>query len=90
MILTHAGAQVKDESTHAWESYPGVVMPTLPVRSSPHCTTLCGKASVNSVTLCFPLSYGRHAAPSKRDGGTLEKETDACSVPAQDNAMTPD
>jgi hypothetical protein len=35
-------------------------------------TVLCGKASVNSVMLCHPLLYDRHAAPSKEDGGTLE------------------
>jgi hypothetical protein len=40
-VLTHAGAQVKDESTPcrpsdtSWESYLGPVPPTLPVRPSP-------------------------------------------------------
>jgi hypothetical protein len=51
---------------------------------------MCGKASVSFVTLCHPLSYGRHAAPSKEDGGTLEKGTDACSALAQDNTVTSD
>jgi hypothetical protein len=38
-VLTRAGAQVKDESAPyrpsntAWESYPSVVSPTLPVRA---------------------------------------------------------
>jgi hypothetical protein len=52
--------------------------------------TLCGKASINSVTLCCPLSYGRRTAPSKEDGGTLEKGMDACLAPAQDDAVTSD
>jgi hypothetical protein len=40
-VLTHASAQVKDESAPcrpsdaAWESYPDAVQPTLPVRPSP-------------------------------------------------------
>jgi hypothetical protein len=34
-----------------------------------HCTALCDKASVNSVTLCHPLPYGRRTAPSKEDKG---------------------
>jgi hypothetical protein len=48
---------------------------------------LCGKASVSSVTLCYPLLYGPRAAPSKEDGGTLEKGMDACLAPVQDNAV---
>jgi hypothetical protein len=55
-----------------------------------HCTTLCGKASVNSVTLYRPLPYGRRAAPSKEDSGILEKGTDIYPVPTQDNALTSD
>jgi hypothetical protein len=42
------------------------------------------------VTLCRPLSYGRRAEPSKQDGGTLERGTDACSTLAQDHAVTSD
>jgi hypothetical protein len=42
------------------------------------------------MTLCYPLSYGLCAAPSKEDGGTLKKGTDACSTPAQDDAVTSD
>jgi hypothetical protein len=37
------------------------------------------------VTLCYPLSYGPCAAPSKEDGRTLEKGTDAYLAPAQDD-----
>jgi hypothetical protein len=48
---------------------------------------LCGKASVNSVTLCHPLLYGRRVAPSEEDGGTLEKGTDIYPAPTQDSAM---
>jgi hypothetical protein len=55
-----------------------------------HCTTLCSKASVSSATLCRPLSYGRRAAPSKEDGGTLERGTDAYPALAQDHAVTSD
>jgi hypothetical protein len=55
-----------------------------------HCATQCGKASVSSVTLCYPLSYGPRAAPSKEDGGTLEKGTDACLALTQDDAVTSD
>jgi hypothetical protein len=47
-----------------------------------HCTVLCGKASVNSVTLCRLLPYDRHAAPSKEDGGTLEKGRDTSPTPS--------
>jgi hypothetical protein len=42
------------------------------------------------MTLCCPLSYGLRAAPSKEDGGTLEKGTDACLAPAQDDIVTSD
>jgi hypothetical protein len=42
------------------------------------------------MTLCYPLSYGLGAAPLKEDGGTLENGMDACSTPAQDDAVTPD
>jgi hypothetical protein len=55
-----------------------------------HYTTLCGKASVNSVTLCHPLPYGRRAAPLKEDGRTLEKGTDTCPTPTRDNTVTSD
>jgi hypothetical protein len=55
-----------------------------------HCTTLCGEASVNSVIMCHPPPYGRRAAPSKEDGGTLEKGTDTCPTPTRDDAVTSD
>jgi hypothetical protein len=55
-----------------------------------HCTTLCSKASVNSVTLCHPPPYGRRAAPSKEDGETLEKGTGTCPTPTRDDAVTSD
>jgi hypothetical protein len=42
------------------------------------------------MTLCLPLSYGRHATPSKEDGGTLERGTDACSTLVQDYVVTSD
>jgi hypothetical protein len=42
------------------------------------------------MTLCRPLSYGPHTAPSKEDGGTLERRTDVCLTPAQDDTMTSD
>jgi hypothetical protein len=54
------------------------------------CTTLCGKASVNSVTLCHPPPYGRRPTPSKEDGRTLEKGMDTCPMPTRDNTMTLD
>jgi hypothetical protein len=70
LILWHAaGARVKGESPPrrptdtAWESYPRVVSPTRPVRPS---LALCGKAGVNSVTMCRPLPYGLHVAPLER------------------------
>jgi hypothetical protein len=68
-------ARVKSESpprwrpNTAWESYPGAVPPTRPVRE------LCGKAGVNSVTLCLPLSYGPHVAPLVEDDKTVERGT---------------
>jgi hypothetical protein len=55
-----------------------------------HCTTLCGKAGVSSVILCYPLSYGSGATPSEEDGGTLERGTDVCSTLTQDNTVTSD
>jgi hypothetical protein len=42
------------------------------------------------VTLCYPLSYGSCAAPSKEDGGTLEKGTGAYLAPAKDVVVTSD
>jgi hypothetical protein len=54
-----------------------------------HCAALCGEASVSSTTLCYPLSYSPHVAPSKEDGGALEKGTDAYVAPAQDGAAIP-
>jgi hypothetical protein len=42
------------------------------------------------VALCYPLSYGPGAAPSKEDDITLEKGMDACSTPAQDDVVTLD
>jgi hypothetical protein len=53
-----------------------------------HFAALCGKASVNSVTLCHPLPHGRCAAPSKEDNGTLEKGTDIYPAPTRDNTVT--
>jgi hypothetical protein len=42
------------------------------------------------MTLCYPLSYGPSAAPSKEDGGTLEKGIGACLAPTQDDAVMSD
>jgi hypothetical protein len=39
------------------------------------------------MTLCRPLSYGPHAAPSKEDSGTLEQGTAACLTLAQDDVV---
>jgi hypothetical protein len=44
-------------------------------------------ASVSPVTLCYPLSYGRRAAPLKKDGGALENWTNACLALTQDDAV---
>jgi hypothetical protein len=69
MFRHNSGARVKDKSTScrsfdtAWESYPGAVSPTLPVRPSSPLYGTVGKASVSSLTLCYPLSYGPNAAP---------------------------
>jgi hypothetical protein len=49
---------------------------------------MCGKASVNSVTQCHPLPYGRRAASLKEDDGTLEKGTDIYPTPTRDNTVT--
>jgi hypothetical protein len=38
--------------------------------------------------MCRPLSYGRRAAPSKEDDGTLEGGTDNYFTLAQDYAVT--
>jgi hypothetical protein len=69
MLWHAAGARVKGESPPrrpsdtAWESYPDAVPLTRSVRPS---LALCGKASVNSVALCRPLSYRHHIAPLER------------------------
>jgi hypothetical protein len=42
------------------------------------------------MTLCYSLSYGPRAAPSKVDDGTLKKGTDACLALAKDDAVTSD
>jgi hypothetical protein len=44
--------------------------------------------NLSSMTRCCPLSYGPRAAPSKEDGGTLERGTDACLAPVQDDVVT--
>jgi hypothetical protein len=86
-----AGAQVKRESPPrrpsdtAWESYPGAVPPARTVRPSP---ALCGKAGVNSVTLCHPLPYRLHIAPLERGRGNPRKCTTAYSAPAWDDVVT--
>jgi hypothetical protein len=87
--LTPTGTQVKDESTHA---VPLTCLGVISRRctANPPCTTLCGKASVSSATLCHPLLYSRRAAPSKEDSGTLEGGIDTCSALTQDHAVTSD
>jgi hypothetical protein len=56
----------------------------LPWRGHPrHCAMLCGMASNNPVALCHPLPYGRHVAPSKKDGGALEEKANDYAAPAQ-------
>jgi hypothetical protein len=55
-----------------------------PRRGHPrHCATLCGMAGDNPVTLYCLHSYGRHAAPSRKDSGALEGKTKDYAVPAQ-------
>jgi hypothetical protein len=39
--------------------------------------------SNDPMALCYPLPYGRRAAPSKEDGRALEGETDDYAAPAQ-------
>jgi hypothetical protein len=66
MLWHAADAWVKGESPPrrpsdiAWESYPGAIPPTRAVRG------LCGKAGVNSTTLCHPFPYRLHIAPLER------------------------
>jgi hypothetical protein len=40
------------------------------------------------MTQCRPLPYLLHVAPSKEDGGTLERGTTTYSAPAWDDAVT--
>jgi hypothetical protein len=40
------------------------------------------------MTLCHPLPYLLHVAPSKEDGRTLERGTTTCPAPARDGAVT--
>jgi hypothetical protein len=69
MLWHAAGAWFKGESSPrwpsdtTWESYLGAVPLTSPVQPS---LALCGKASVNSVTLCCPLPYRHHIVPLER------------------------
>jgi hypothetical protein len=42
------------------------------------------------VTLCYPLSYDPHAAPSKEDDGALERGANAHLALTQDDAVTLD
>jgi hypothetical protein len=95
MLWHAAGARVKGESPPrrpsdtAWESYPGVVLPTHVVRLSP---AQCGSCAGRSVST--PRHYAAHSRtastshPSKEDGGTLERRTAAYSAPAWDGAVT--
>jgi hypothetical protein len=82
---TPAGVLVKGESMplRVWESCPATAPPT-----SRHCVTLCGVVSNRPAALYQPLPYGRRAAPSKRDGKTLEGVTRYYSEPTRDDAVT--
>jgi hypothetical protein len=90
------GVRVKGESpprrpsNTAWESYPALFRQPSLWGHLRHCTTLCGRASVNFVTLYHPLMYGRRAAPSKEDGRTLERGTDIYFAPTRDDVVTSD
>jgi hypothetical protein len=55
------------------------------VRPSP---PLCDVVSNRPAALYHPLPYGRHTAPSKKDGGTLVGMTRDYSAPARDDAVT--
>jgi hypothetical protein len=37
----------------------------------------------NPVAVCYPLPYGRHATPSKKDDGALEGKTNNYATPVQ-------
>jgi hypothetical protein len=97
MLWYNIGARVKGESSPhcpsntAQESYPGAVSPTLPLRPSLALWGSCAGRPVStpwhyaarSRTACTPH-------PSKEDGGTLERGTDAYHLPARGDAVTSD
>jgi hypothetical protein len=92
-----AGVRVKGESLPrrpsdtAWESYPGVVPPTLPVRPSLALYRSCAGRPVSTPWHCATHSCTASTShPSKEDDGTIEKGTDVNPAPARDGAMTLD
>jgi hypothetical protein len=93
MLWHVVDAKVKNKSSPrrlsdtAWESCPALFRQTPALCGHlRHYTTLCGEASVNSVTLWHPPRYDRCAAPSKEDGRTLKKDRGTCPTPTQDYA----
>jgi hypothetical protein len=83
--LTSAGAQVKGDSTplRAWESCPGTASPTPVARPSPPLCDAVRHGQQQLVALCHPPPYGRHAAPSRKDGGALEGKVNSYTTPVQ-------
>jgi hypothetical protein len=88
--LTPAGVQVKGESTplRTWESCPATAPPTPVVRPSQPLCDIVRRGRNRPTALYHPLPYGRRAAPSKKDGGTLEGMTHNYSAPARDGVVT--
>jgi hypothetical protein len=91
--LMHWHLQAPGSKMNPCHDTPGDHAPALlrqlPRRGDPrHCATLCGVASNYPMALCRPLSYGRRAAPSKKDDRSLKGETNDYSTPAQDYAVT--
>jgi hypothetical protein len=52
------------------------------------CAGVVREGRCHSMTLCRPLPYLLHVAPSKGDGGTLERGTVTYSALARDDAVT--
>jgi hypothetical protein len=88
--LTFAGAQVKDESTprRAWESHPGAVPPTPPVRPSPPLCDTMRHGRCQSCDTVPPTLIRLTRRALERGRRNPRRGIDVYSTLAQDYAVT--
>jgi hypothetical protein len=88
--LTFAGAQVKDEFTlrRAWESRPGAVPPTSPVRPSPPLCDAVRHGRCQSHDIVPPTLVRLMHRALEREQWSPRRGTDVYSTLAQDYAVT--